>query len=275
MRHNPVLLARFVDPVLGRIVERILCGRGRLVIAATADHLRALLAESGPDAVFLDLSGNDSELAHLVSLVHQRLPNTPVLLWTPLDSKRAGSVLRVAQQCPTSVVLIGYDDVAFALSQFLRTAFGWLTGAQVVRDLNRDISEEVQPILEFCLARLEQPPRLVEVAHAIGTSERTLERRVKQQCGLPTMRFLTCTRLLVAAWLIHTSPMCLNEVASIVGFGDSIALSHAMQRHVGVRPGSLRERDGFRSLVQCIRVRYPHWPLCEPEASLASRRFRS
>jgi transcriptional regulator GlxA family with amidase domain len=73
----------------------------------------------------------------------------------------------------------------------------------------------------------------VNVARAaldLGTSRRTLERRVRDNVGVTPYTFLQRIRIEQAKHLRQTTSLTLEQIAGMVGYGSSSALRNAMRR---------------------------------------------
>lgn len=254
-----VLVAYVVDEALCRTVERAARGKARVVYAPTAQALPHMVSGESVDGVFVDLSRPDAELDALVLALGLRTTPMPVLIYTPLVPSRARDVVRLAQRCPTSVILMGHDDVAAGIEKFAHDTFKTLSAVAVVKDLVDEVAPDARLVMECCLSRLERPPTVREVSRMIGISERSLARRVRRSCDMGAEELLTRTRLLVAVWLIHATRLSLGQVANATGFADATSLSHALQRHFRLRSQGLRRRGSFPAFLVDVRSRFPRW----------------
>lgn len=96
------------------------------------------------------------------------------------------------------------------------------------------------------LAMLNDPARdwtLDDLANVAITSRATLVRAFRSGAGIAPLAFLTDLRLGLARQQISNGRTSLAQVAANVGYQSESALSRAMQRHFGVRPSELRNRD--------------------------------
>jgi transcriptional regulator GlxA family with amidase domain len=86
-------------------------------------------------------------------------------------------------------------------------------------------------------ARLADPFELPEVAREIGTSERTLQRRVRAVLGKSPIAFVQDLRLERAVHLLRITKDSVDEIAASVGYEDGSTLRTLLRRrlHTGVR----------------------------------------
>ena len=255
----PLLIAFVVDSTLRRVLERAMQRRGTLVRADTPGEFVEHLASFASNGIFIDLSEPRSDIEALVPAAVAHCPRLPLLLYTPLDPKRAGDVLRIAQCFPTSLILQGYDDVARGVVRFLRDDMGVVAATAIVRELAEGMGGDAEWLMSYCLARAERALTVVEAAAALGVSERTLARRVRLACDMTPQEFLTRSRLLLAAGMLHMTRLSVGEVAARTGFADAPSLAHSIVRHFGWRCGELREAGRFLQLLSSLQERYPRW----------------
>lgn len=90
------------------------------------------------------------------------------------------------------------------------------------------------------LGDLAQDWTLDAMARVAVTSRATLIRAFRQQAGVPPMEFLSDLRLAVARQRLAGGTDPIARIAAEVGYGSESALSKAILRRYGVRPGALR-----------------------------------
>jgi transcriptional regulator GlxA family with amidase domain len=84
---------------------------------------------------------------------------------------------------------------------------------------------------------LAEPFALAHVARAVGSSERTLQRRIRAVLGKPPVAFVQDLRLERAVHLLRVTQRSVDHIASAVGYGDASTLRTLLRRrlHTGVR----------------------------------------
>jgi transcriptional regulator GlxA family with amidase domain len=90
--------------------------------------------------------------------------------------------------------------------------------------------------------RLAARIELDDMAASMGTSGRTLSRRIRRVTGLSPMRFVQKIRVDAALHLLDTTRMSLPDIAERVGFADPSALYRLTVRHTGRTPREFRSR---------------------------------
>ena len=84
---------------------------------------------------------------------------------------------------------------------------------------------------------LAEPFALAHVARAVGSSERTLQRRIRAVLGKPPVAFVQDLRLERAVHLLRVTQGSVDEIAGAVGYGDGSTLRTLLRRRLrtGVR----------------------------------------
>jgi transcriptional regulator GlxA family with amidase domain len=90
--------------------------------------------------------------------------------------------------------------------------------------------------------RLTRPIDLESMASSMGTSGRTLNRRIRRATSLTPMRLVQKIRVDAALHLLDTTRLTLPEIAERVGFADPSTLYRLLVRHTGKSPTELRAR---------------------------------
>ncbi|MEJ2867607.1 helix-turn-helix domain-containing protein [Actinomycetospora sp. OC33-EN08] len=97
-------------------------------------------------------------------------------------------------------------------------------------------------VVELVGRRLDDPPRVEEMATTAGMSTSALERRMRAVFGLAPTQFVLRARIDRARSLLTTSDLPLAEVAVACGFYDQPALTRQFARLAGETPGQFRRR---------------------------------
>lgn len=103
-------------------------------------------------------------------------------------------------------------------------------------------SPEVLRAEAWIRAHVRRSFTLGQLARAVGVSERTLSRRVERSMGIPPWRLVQRVRAEVAAHLLETTDLPLEEVADRVGYTDPSALRRVLRRERGGTARELRRR---------------------------------
>jgi transcriptional regulator GlxA family with amidase domain len=95
---------------------------------------------------------------------------------------------------------------------------------------------------------LAEPFALSQVARAVGSSERTLQRRIRAVLGKPPVAFVQDLRLEHAVHLLRVTQGSVDEIAGAVGYGDGSTLRTLLRRRLRTGVRELRRPAGKRSM---------------------------
>lgn len=95
--------------------------------------------------------------------------------------------------------------------------------------------------------RLDQSFSLVEAARAVGTSERTLSRRMQRVLGRSPIAYVQDLRVERALHLLRTTDQSVDEIAGRVGYADGVTLRTLLRKKTGRGVRELRARTFARS----------------------------
>lgn len=95
-------------------------------------------------------------------------------------------------------------------------------------------------LLDWALARLDQPLALEDLAQAAHLSKRTLARRFQATIGMTPMQWLLAQRIRRAQQLLEATDEPVERVAELAGFGSPANLRQHFSRSTGVSPLSYR-----------------------------------
>lgn len=127
-------------------------------------------------------------------------------------------------------------------------ADGTVTGVvSVSEDLrSADATDPAMPalsrVVDLVEARLDDPPRVEEMAAAAGLSPSALERRTRAVFGLAPAQFVLRARIDRARALLTDTDRPLAEIAVACGFYDQPAFTRQFARLAGETPGQFRRR---------------------------------
>jgi transcriptional regulator GlxA family with amidase domain len=114
------------------------------------------------------------------------------------------------------------------------------TRASQARYMVMDHLHNFDPLLrtleEFVTANIERQLSLEELADAVGTSPRTLARKLEASIRMTPQGFVQRVRVAHAAHLLETTRDSVEEVAARVGYADSAAFRRVFRRHTGASP---------------------------------------
>ncbi|HZD37711.1 MAG TPA: helix-turn-helix domain-containing protein [Actinomycetes bacterium] len=101
-------------------------------------------------------------------------------------------------------------------------------------------ADSLAGVLDWALARLDQPLTLADLARAAHLSKRTLARRFEGAVGTTPMRWLLAQRVRRAQHLLEATDEPVERIAELAGFGSPANLRQHFSRATGVSPLSYR-----------------------------------
>jgi len=105
--------------------------------------------------------------------------------------------------------------------------------AYVVADHLAHADPLVQRFERWARSRLAEGFSLDEAARAVGTSKRTLARRLGQVLNRSPMSYFQDLRVERAVHLLKTSDRSLEQIAAQVGYADGVTLRNLLRRRTG------------------------------------------
>jgi transcriptional regulator GlxA family with amidase domain len=148
----------------------------------------------------------------------------------------------------TAGAALSHMDLALWLIRAISPDLAALTGRYLVLDPRPSQSTfaladhlvHADPIVErferWARAHLADRFSLQEAAAAVGTSTRTLARRVDHVLGRSPLTYVQDLRVERAVHLLRTTAASVDDVAAAVGYADGVTLRTLLRRrHVGVR----------------------------------------
>ncbi|HTR40613.1 MAG TPA: AraC family transcriptional regulator ligand-binding domain-containing protein [Pseudomonadales bacterium] len=126
-----------------------------------------------------------------------------------------------------------------------------VTGSQLESELqahnaDREVGEQVKQALRRSLAG--KRPTLPHVARELGTSARTLQRRLTE-AGITFQQLVEDTRRELARHYLKQSTVELNETAYLLGYEDANSFFRAFHGWEGTTPGDWRMRHGATAVA--------------------------
>jgi transcriptional regulator GlxA family with amidase domain len=152
-------------------------------------------------------------------------------------------------RCITAGAALGHVDLALCVVRRQSVALASLLARYLLVDhrpsqatfavanhLNHD-DEVVEQFERWVQRNLKTRFALPDVARALGTSERTLSRRVWRAVGKAPMKHVQTLRLQRALHLLRTTAASAESVADAVGYGSGVTLRLLIRKHLhcGIR----------------------------------------
>jgi transcriptional regulator GlxA family with amidase domain len=114
--------------------------------------------------------------------------------------------------------------------------------AYVISDHLAHADPLIERFEQWARARLAQGFSLIEAARAVGTSERTLARRLHRVLGKTPLSYFQDLRIEHAVHRLQTGTATVDAIAAEVGYADGVTLRTLLRRKLGRGVRELRRR---------------------------------
>ena len=88
---------------------------------------------------------------------------------------------------------------------------------------------------------------LAELAHTVGSNERSLTEAFRRHTGMPVFEFLRQERFRGACQLLLHSPLPIGKIGELMGFKSAAAFTFAFRQHCAMTPSEYRITAGIGS----------------------------
>lgn len=113
--------------------------------------------------------------------------------------------------------------------------------AQFVRTpMGQTEADTLAPLLAWALEHLDEPLPVERLAAEAHMSARTFARRFRDETGTTPLQWLTAQRLSLAAELLESSRLSVDQISTRVGFGNAATLRHHFHASFGTTPQAYR-----------------------------------
>ena len=155
------------------------------------------------------------------------------------------SMIVKSKKVVTAGAALGHMDLALWLIRQVSPKLAALTSKYLIVDSRPSQSAYIlsdhlihsDPFVErfehWARARLAQGFSLDEAARAVGSSKRTLARRMQSVLGKSPLSYFQDLRVERAVHLLKTSGESVDEIAARVGYGDGVTLRTLLRRRLG------------------------------------------
>ena len=120
------------------------------------------------------------------------------------------------------------------------------TSAHAIPDQLAHADPIVERFETWARGALSRPFSLADAARSVGTSARTLSRRVNRVLGKSPVGYVQQLRVERAVHLLRTTAASIDEIAGEVGYSDGVTLRNLLRRETGCGVRELRARDWAR-----------------------------
>lgn len=111
-----------------------------------------------------------------------------------------------------------------------------------------DEDGSLEPTMRWVREHVGEPLTLADIARRAGMSERTLNRRFREQTGTTPLQWLLRERVHHAQELLETTDLSIEAISRHCGFGTAIAMRQHFTKRIRVSP--LAYRRAFRARAE-------------------------
>lgn len=126
-------------------------------------------------------------------------------------------------------------------NRFDASAAGYAFLMKMTAGLERGPESEdwMENLRRFCLAGIDRPLSVAELAKNMGMSYFHFCRRVRQRTGISPLEYIRALKLELASRLLQNQTASVKEVAAACGFTDPGYFIKVFRKRYGVTPGGL------------------------------------
>ena len=174
----------------------------------------------------------------------------------PLVALDESRMIVKSERVVTSGAALGPVDLALWLVRQQSPELATLTARYLIVDprptqvayaLTEHLSHS-DPLVErfekWARGQLKRGFSLDDAARAVGASPRTLGRRIQQVLGRSPLGYVQDLRVERAVHLLRTTDLSMDDIASRVGYADTVSLRALLRRRLGKGVRELRRTDG-------------------------------
>ena len=103
-------------------------------------------------------------------------------------------------------------------------------------------ADSLAPVLSWVLTNLGRPHSASTLARKAMMSDRTFARRFVAETGTTPHKWLVQQRILAARSLLEESDLCVEQIATRVGFNSGVVMREHFRRGIGLAPVDYRRR---------------------------------
>jgi AraC-like DNA-binding protein len=172
-------------------------------------------------------------------------PSVPVFAAVEVRRGVRDDILTLARWGITEFIAIGHDDTPVALRARFRMGVGRPLKVLLDGVLPAGLSGRAHAIVDAAAETVSTAGQAVDLAVALGTSRRTLQRWCIRARLPPPRRLLAWMRVLLAAELLDDPGRSVKSVAFTCGYSSDSGLRRVMHQFVRDSPSGMRRRGAF------------------------------
>jgi AraC-like DNA-binding protein len=189
-------------------------------------------------------AGADEPVMELAALL-KNFPSAVVFAGLVVDSSQNTQIRQIERWGVAEIISIGHDDTSVALRSRFRQTEGLSLRRLVDEVVPADLTGRGRAILDAAAEIVTASGRALDLATALGLSERTLQRWLRRSALPPTRTLFAWMRVLLAASLLDDPGRSIEGIARICGYSSGSSLRRIAQSLLGAQPAELRRLGAF------------------------------
>jgi len=249
---RPLLVAAHVPPPLRPPLRTAIGEEHRIAEAVDWTDLAEIVRRRPVDLVVADPAAEGSLNVDAVTLMMERFPRTPVLVYTALGPAAVTAMAELSRRGLRDVVLHRYDDSPKRFHQVLERVARKQLSRYVISNLGDSLD-----LLPDCISRaieqaFERPQAFTstaDIATTAGVALSKLYRSLRAAGFRSPRRILIAARVLRAHTYIREPGYTVRDVAKKLGYSHPRILARHTHLALGVKPRHLRRRMSDDAVV--------------------------
>ena len=175
----------------------------------------------------------------------KNFPSAVVFAGIVIDSSQNTHIRQIERWGVADIISIGHDDTSVALRSRFRHTEGLSLRRLIDEVVPADLPGRGRAILDAAAEIVTASGRALDLATALGLSERTLQRWLRRSALPPTRTLFAWMRVLLAASLLDDPGRSIEGIARICGYSSGSSLRRITQSLLGAQPAELRRLGAF------------------------------
>ena len=223
-----------------------------LTFVATVTELRKHFLLTVPRLTILlaePVDAHGEATAPVLRQIKGAHPWSPLVIYCDAARHSSREIIELATVGVHELIFRGTSDAPTLVRAALESAARSCGAEVVLSRVERFLTLEARPIVEYCLYHPTRATGVAAVAQGLGLHRKTLVNRCAR-AGLPMPGFLIgWSRLLLFAHMARTRGGPVDDLALLLGFPSGTALRNMLKRYTALRTSDVHGLSGFDRLV--------------------------
>jgi len=254
------------DPDLSQRVQNALHPEAQVrVVRNEHDCLHSVDRERGA-LILLELSAQtDMPVRRILRALHNRDATLRVFGYLAPKQESALAMMEAVRGGLDGLIFRAPDDTTALRDAVGNQRFAFADGLEsILRTLNPLVPAGLHSLLRQALGSHVSCDTVPALAEHVRMTPRVLSKTLDYFGGPTPELFRSWTRLVWAGYALQTTAWSIERIARELHFHSGSALTHLMQRHVGVAPENLRRQDALLTVGRAFGRVYDRSPRDPP-----------